>query len=88
MIPYIQFNVPDSSEKVAADYIVMSLVLLICGRLVSTALLQTLDGADVMAAFACANVVLCGFGVAVGGKLGSYALVGTSFFMSLMFPTM
>jgi FHS family L-fucose permease-like MFS transporter len=40
-----------------------------------------------MMVYALVNVLLCGVAIASPNQLGIYALVATSFFMSLMFPT-
>jgi FHS family L-fucose permease-like MFS transporter len=40
-----------------------------------------------LASFAIINVVLCGIAMGMPGHIGAYALVASSFFMSVMFPT-
>ena len=87
LIQYAQFNVPDLSEKTGADLLNASLVMLTIGRAVSTVLLRYASGARVMLVFGLINVVLCAVAVLGGGWLGTCSVVATSFFMSLMFPT-
>ena len=43
--------------------------------------------AKLLASFAAINVALCLVAVATGGHIGPYALIASSFFMSIMFPT-
>eukprot|EP01052_Picozoa_sp_SAG31_P002685 SAG31_NODE_96_length_25743_cov_56.175948_15_plen_272_part_00 len=87
LILYMQNNVPNTSEKVAADMVSYSLMLLTVGRAVSTALLRVIRGVQLMGIFGMINVVLMTVGIFVGGSSGTYAIVASSFFMSLMFPT-
>lgn len=37
--------------------------------------------------YALANIVLCGVIMVFGGTVGLYAMLGVSFFMSIMYPT-
>ncbi|MGB7848104.1 MAG: L-fucose:H+ symporter permease [Candidatus Acidiferrum sp.] len=60
--------------------------LFMVGRLCGSAVVSVTRPDRALAAYAVANVVLCGI-VMVGGKVGLYALFGTFFFMSIMFPT-
>ncbi len=87
MIRYGQFAVPGTGEKILADYLYWSLVAFLVGRIVATLLMQRIDAAKLMTVFAMANVLLCVVAVASPDQLGLYALAATSFFMSLMFPT-
>ena len=87
LIQYVQANVADTSEKTAANYVFWSLLMLTLGRAASTVLLRWTTDCQLMFVFAAINVVLCFVGVLIGNNLGTIALVGTSFFMSLMFPT-
>ena len=42
---------------------------------------------DMLLAYALVNVVLCAVIIGVGGEVGLYAMLGISFFMSIMYPT-
>ena len=42
---------------------------------------------QMLAAYAIANVALCGVIMIFGGYVGLYAMIGVSFFMSIMYPT-
>ncbi|SNS97406.1 MULTISPECIES: L-fucose:H+ symporter permease [unclassified Azospirillum] len=87
MIRYAQHEVPGMGEKTAATYLTWSLVAFMAGRFAGTALMGRVDPTKLMALFAVANVGLMLFAVLVGGHDGLLALAATSFFMSIMFPT-
>jgi FHS family L-fucose permease-like MFS transporter len=87
LIRYAQDSVPGMPEKTAADYLTASLVLFMLGRFAGTALLRRVAPAPLLAVFAAANLLLAGIAIALPGVVGLYALVGLSFFMSVMFPT-
>jgi len=87
LIRYTQFNFPGTSEKSAAEYLFYSLVLFFAGRFIGTMLMSKFRPALLLATFAAADLALCGIGALSGGKVGLYALMGTSFFMSIQFPT-
>jgi FHS family L-fucose permease-like MFS transporter len=87
MIRYAQQEVPGLGEKSAALYLTWTLVLFIVGRFVGTALMARVSPARLMGWFAIANIVLTLTAVAAGTQLGLLALTLTSFFMSIMFPT-
>ncbi len=87
MIRYAQHQVPGLGEKTAAAYLSWSLVGFMAGRFAGTALMSRFDPSRLMAAFAAVNVGLTLVAVVVGGHTGLVALASTSFFMSIMFPT-
>ncbi|MCL6643197.1 MAG: glucose/galactose MFS transporter, partial [Candidatus Bipolaricaulota bacterium] len=87
MIRYAQAEVPGMGEKAAAAVLMGSLWALFAGRFIGAALMSTVAPRTLMALYATANVVLVGVSVAAGGTTGLYALATTSFFMSIMFPT-
>ena len=87
LIRYAQDSIPGMPEKTAADYLTASLVLFMLGRFAGTALLRRVAPSPLLAVFAAANVLLAGVAIALPGTVGLYALVGLSFFMSVMFPT-
>ena len=74
-------------EKTAASYLTASLVCFMIGRFVGTALMSRFAPTRLMASFAAMNICLTLIAALVGGQLGLYALVATSLFMSIMFPT-
>lgn len=87
LIRYAQDVIPGMPEKTAASYLTASLVLFMAGRFIGTALLKHVPGERLLLAFAAINAVLCGVAMLFPGWIGLYALVGCSFFMSIMFPT-
>ncbi len=87
MIRYGQMAVPGTGEKTLAAYLMASLTAFIVGRFVATAMMKFFSPANLMSAFALINVALCAVAVLSPDRFGLYALASTSFFMSLMFPT-
>lgn len=87
LIRYIQDGLPGTPEKSAAMYLFASLVLFMVGRFVGTALLRYLPPARLLGIFALVNLALCSIAVASPHSVGVYALVASSLFMSVMFPT-
>lgn len=75
-----------SSEN-AANYQFMCFILFLIGRAIGTYLLRFINAGKLLLQFAVmAGVCVLGT-VFIEGIFGLYALVGISFFMSLMFPT-
>src|SRR5687767_8047302 len=87
VIRYTQFNTPGTAEKVAANNLLITLALFFAGRFVGTLLMSKFRPATLLALFAAADVALCTAAAFAGGDLGLYALMATSFFMSIQFPT-
>ncbi|WP_341938390.1 L-fucose:H+ symporter permease [Marinimicrobium sp. C2-29] len=87
MIRYGQAALPGAGEKTLADFLIWSLVGFMIGRFVATALMSKVRPARLMAWYAYVNVALCAVAIALPNLVGLLALAGTSFFMSLMFPT-
>ena len=87
VIRYTQFNTPGTAEKVAANNLIITLVLFFAGRFVGTLLMSKYRPASLLTLFAAADIVLCVVAALAGGNFGLYALMATSFFMSIQFPT-
>ncbi len=87
LIRYGQEAVPGTGEKTLANYLLASLVIFMVGRFVATALMSRVSAAWLMWVYASINVLLCAYAIVQPGHLGLLALTATSFFMSLMFPT-
>lgn len=87
LIRYGQEAVPGTGEKTLANYLLASLVIFMVGRFVATALMGKVRAAWLMWVYASINVLLCAFAILKPGYAGLLALTATSFFMSLMFPT-
>jgi FHS family L-fucose permease-like MFS transporter len=87
MIRYTQFNAPGTAEKVAANNLIITLTLFFAGRFIGTLLMSRFRPAGLLAVFAAADVALCIVAGSASGNVGLYALMATSFFMSIQFPT-
>jgi FHS family L-fucose permease-like MFS transporter len=87
VIRYTQFNAPGTAEKLAANNLIITLVLFFAGRFIGTMLMSKVRPATLLAVFAAADVALCLVAALSGASLGLYALMATSFFMSIQFPT-
>lgn len=87
VIRYGQEAIPGMGEKALANYLMASLVLFMLGRFVATALMSRFRAACLMWLYSIINVLLCAYAILLPGFSGLLALVATSFFMSLMFPT-
>jgi FHS family L-fucose permease-like MFS transporter len=87
LIRYAEGTTPGTADRRAADFLIVSLVLFMLGRFTGTALMRRIAPALLLAIFAAANVLLTAIAIAAPGHLGLYALVASSFFMSVMFPT-
>ncbi len=74
-------------EKVAGFFLTGTLVAFAVGRFTSAYLMRFFAPHRMLGTFALINVVLVGIGVMWTGWIGLWAIFLTSFFMSLMFPT-
>jgi MFS transporter, FHS family, L-fucose permease len=86
-IRYVQAEMPGTPERTAADLLIVALVLFMAGRFVGTALMGRIAPLKLLAVFGLANAALGLIAALVGGTAGVAALTLTSFFMSIMFPT-
>ncbi|MGE7136079.1 L-fucose:H+ symporter permease [Luteibacter sp. NPDC031894] len=87
MIRYAQATMPGTTDKVAANFITAGLLCFMAGRFAGAALMKYLRPAHVLRTFALVNVALAAVAAFVPGNVGIYALVASSFFMSIMYPT-
>jgi FHS family L-fucose permease-like MFS transporter len=85
-IQYVQ-EFTHQPEKTAGYLLTGTLVAFGVGRFSSAYLMQFIPPYKLLGAYAVANVVLVGFGVLHPGWAGLWAILFTSFFMSVMFPT-
>lgn len=85
-IPYMKAYTT-VSERTAGYYLTGCLVALAIGRGLSTWLMRYVAASRLLIGYAVVNVVLLAFAVARPGMAGAWALVASSFFMSIMFPT-
>lgn len=87
MIRYAQATMPGTADKAAANFITAGLLCFMAGRFAGAALMKYLRPARVLSTFALVNVALATIAAFVPGSVGIYALVASSFFMSIMYPT-
>jgi FHS family L-fucose permease-like MFS transporter len=76
-----------ATERTAALFLTGNLVALAVGRILSTGLMRWFAPARMIGTYALINIALLGVAILHPGKLGAGAILGTSFFMSIMFPT-
>ncbi|MGH8198935.1 MAG: L-fucose:H+ symporter permease [Steroidobacteraceae bacterium] len=87
LIRYAEGTVPGTSDRHAADFLIVSLVLFMLGRFAGAALMRRVAPAFLLATFAAVNTVLAAVAIALPGHIGLDALIASSFFMSVMYPT-
>jgi len=87
IIPYAQHAIPGMAERSAAYCLLASFVAFAVGRFAGTALMGRIDANRLMTLAALANLALTLVAALAGGWIGLCALAATSFFMSIMFPT-
>jgi FHS family L-fucose permease-like MFS transporter len=75
------------SDKVAGYFLTGTLVAFAVGRFAATFLMKFITPSHLMGLYGIANVLLVLVGILVPGWIGIWAIFLTSFFMSLMFPT-
>ncbi|MDC7685068.1 L-fucose:H+ symporter permease [Asticcacaulis sp. BYS171W] len=86
MIRYAQAEI-GLTDKAAATYLYYALIAFAVGRFIGTGLMTKLRPSLILGLFAIVNIGLTLFAVVSGGQNGLWALVASSFFMSIMFPT-
>jgi len=77
-------GIPNST---AVNYAISALVLFLIGRWAGTALLRYIHSGKLLMIFALGAIVCTFMTIFITGMIGLYSLVGISFFMSIMFPT-
>lgn len=85
-ITYVQ-EYAHQSEKVAGYFLTGTLAAFGVGRFASAWLMRFINPGKLMGAYCVANIALVSVAVLLPGWLGLWCLFLTSFFMSLMFPT-
>ncbi|HEX7585241.1 MAG TPA: L-fucose:H+ symporter permease [Prolixibacteraceae bacterium] len=86
MIPYLK-DYMHKSEKEAGFILLGSLFLFMVGRFASTVLMKLIPASILMGIYCMINIVLVSTAILFPSGVGAYSLIATSFFMSLMFPT-
>jgi len=85
-IQYVQ-DYTHQPEKFAGYFLTGTLAAFMVGRFSSTWLMQFIRPNVLMGSYALINMALVGIGVVMPGWVGLWSIFLTSFFMSLMFPT-
>ena len=85
-IPYIKAYTA-ATEREAGWFLTGTLIALAVGRVVSTSLMRLLAPERMLALYAGVNVMLMVIGITSPGMGGTWAILLSSFFMSIMFPT-
>ena len=86
LIQYVKDYI-QKPEKEAGVYLVYALLAFGIGRFVSTALMRKVEPNKLMGLFSILNIFMVAVAISMPGFFGVWALVLSSFFMSLMFPT-
>lgn len=87
LIRYATAALPGLSTRHAAWLLTGSLGLFMIGRFVGAALMARVSAARLMLVFALVDAAFCVLAVATGGWIGVAALIASSAFMSIMYPT-
>ena len=74
-------------KATAQKYNIVAMSLFLCSRFISTFLMRYVNTRVLLSVFAIGAAVCTMGAISVVGMFGLYCLVGISFFMSLMFPT-
>lgn len=74
-------------ENTATTYFGLYMLAFLLGRWIGTLVMVRFKPQNMLVVYALANVALCGSIMIFGGMIGLYAMLGVSFFMSIMYPT-
>jgi len=74
-------------ESTATTFFGLYMLAFLLGRWIGTALMIRFKPQNMLTVYAIVNVALCGVIIVFGGMTGLYAMLGVSFFMSIMYPT-
>jgi len=86
LIPYLR-TYTSIGDKGAGYFLTGTLVALMLGRVISTPLMRYISPTTMMGTYAVINCLLLVVGIVHPGIVGASAILLTSFFMSIMFPT-
>ena len=80
-------NYAGLSESTATTFFGLYMLAFLLGRWIGTMLMIKFKPQNKLTVYAIVNVLLCGVIMTFGGMTGLYAMLGVSFFMSIMYPT-
>jgi FHS family L-fucose permease-like MFS transporter len=87
-INFIIEILPGTSKELASkNYMAIGTMLFVVGRFFGTWLMTYIKDHRLLTFYGAAASLLCLVAVFAGGPLAVYAVLGTNFFMSIMFPT-
>ena len=87
-INYIVDLIPGTTREVASkNYMAIGTFLFVAGRFLGTWLMTFIKDHKLLTLYGAIASVLCFMGVFAEGIVAVYAVLGTNFFMSIMFPT-
>ena len=75
------------NKATAQMYNIVAMSMFLCSRFISTFLMKYVNSRLLLAIFGCGAAICTAGAILIVGMVGLYCLVGISFFMSLMFPT-
>lgn len=74
-------------ESTATTFFGLYMLAFLVGRWIGTMLMIRFKPQNMLTVYAIVNILLCGVIMTFGGMTGLYAMLGVSFFMSIMYPT-
>ena len=80
-------NYVGMTNSQATTFFGFYMLFFLLGRWIGTTLMVKFRPQDMLVVYGIANVLLCIFVCVIGGKAAVYAMMGISFFMSIMYPT-
>lgn len=87
-INYVIELIPGTSKELASkNYMAIGTLLFVLGRFLGTWLMTFIKDHKLLMVYGAIASLLCLTGVLAEGKTAVYAVLGTNFFMSIMFPT-
>lgn len=86
-VDFVKDVLPSTPERTAAFGLSASLFLFMAGRFIGTAAMQRIRPVRLLLVYGLVNVALCAVAIGAPGLAAVIALGLTSFFMSIMFPT-
>lgn len=87
-INYTASNIPNCSDRTASLYLSLGgLGMFLAGRIIGSFILRKASPQKTLLVYGVANAILMLIVMTAAGRLGVYALIGSFFFMSIMFPT-
>ena len=80
-------NYVGMSNSQATTFFGFYMLFFLLGRWIGTTLMVKFRPENMLVVYGIANVLLCIFVCVIGGKAAVFAMMGISFFMSIMYPT-